>query len=80
VRHTGAGGRVAFWAQGDTVVCQIEDEGHITDPLAGRIPVAPGREGGRGLLLANHLCDLVRVYTRPGATAIRLQMYCDDSL
>jgi len=29
---------------------------------------------GRGLVLINHLCDLVRIHTRPGATTIRLHI------
>ena len=31
-------------------------------------------ESGRGLLMVNHLCDLVQVRTGPSGTAIRLWM------
>jgi anti-sigma regulatory factor (Ser/Thr protein kinase) len=76
VRHTPAGtGSLAVWSEDDRLVCQLSDTGHITDALAGRIPVPPTQPtGGRGLVLVNQLCDLVRVYTRPGATTIRLHM------
>ena len=41
------------------------------DPLAGRRPAIPTQLNGRGLLVVNHLADLVRTHTRPGQTTIR---------
>jgi anti-sigma regulatory factor (Ser/Thr protein kinase) len=73
--HADGIGLLSLWIEDRHLVCQIADGGHIHDPLAGRIP--PGRSdatGGRGLLLVNQLCDLVRVYTRPGATTIRIHV------
>jgi len=75
VRHTAAGGTLAVWTDRTRLVCQFSDTGHITNPLAGRIPVPPQQPGSRGLVLVNQLCDLVRVHTRPGATTIRLHMH-----
>lgn len=72
--HTGDGGRVSIWTERDVVVCQVEDTGHITDPMAGRRPVPPTDTSGRGLLLVNQICDLVRVHTEPGRTTIRLHI------
>lgn len=72
VRHTAASGRVWLWVTSKAVVCQVEDTGHLADPLAGRIPRPPDQPGGRGLLLVHDLCDLVRVYTRPGQTTVRV--------
>jgi anti-sigma regulatory factor (Ser/Thr protein kinase) len=74
VRHTGGDGTVAVWSDADRLVCQVTDSGHIGDPLAGRIPASVRQLGGRGLVLVNQLCDFVRVHTRPGATAIRIEM------
>lgn len=75
VEHGGGNGSLAVWADGDVFCCQLSDGGHIIDPLAGRIPIpAPQATGGRGLVLVNHLCDLVRVHTGPGGTTIRLHM------
>lgn len=51
-------------------MCQGRDRGHITDPLAGRRPGAPGRLRGRGLLLVNYLADLVRMHTAPSGTIV----------
>jgi anti-sigma regulatory factor (Ser/Thr protein kinase) len=73
--HTPGTGTMAIWTEGGNLVCQVHDQGHIAAPLAGRVPPPPtSTSGGRGLILVNHLCDLVRVYTRPGATTIRLHM------
>ncbi len=72
--HTRGTGTLAIWTEGGDLVCQLRDGGHITAPLAGRIPPPSSSSGGRGLILVNYLCDLVRVHTRPGATTIRLHM------
>ncbi|MFC4072551.1 anti-sigma factor RsbA family regulatory protein [Actinoplanes subglobosus] len=72
--HTSGGGSLTSWVEDGRLVCEISDRGFIAEPLAGRIPADPRVPGGRGLLLAHHLCDLVRVHTRPGATTIRLYM------
>lgn len=67
--HGGGAGTVHLWAENEHLVVQVSDSGHITDPLAGRIPAATAQTGGRGLLLVNHLADLVRVHsTRQGTT------------
>jgi anti-sigma regulatory factor (Ser/Thr protein kinase) len=72
--HAVGGGDLSVWVEDGRLVCQISDHGFVADPLAGRIPADPRVPGGRGLFLAHHLCDLVRVHTRPGATTIRLHM------
>lgn len=72
--HTAGGGVVGVWTEPPNLVCQVTDTGHVTDPLAGRLPVPPKQLRGRGLMLVNELCDLVRTYTRPGLTAIRLHL------
>lgn len=71
VLHGGGRGTVRVWAQGGQVLCQVEDPGRLSDPLAGRRPALPGRIGGRGLLLVHQVSDLVRVHTGPDGTAIR---------
>jgi anti-sigma regulatory factor (Ser/Thr protein kinase) len=76
VEHGGGTGELTVWADDDALVCQVVDSGHLSDPLAGRIPVpadAPG--GGRGLLLVHQLCDLVRVHTTPTRTTTRIHLY-----
>ncbi|MCP9976377.1 ATP-binding protein [Actinomadura madurae] len=65
--HGGGAGTVRLWAEDGQVVCEVRDAGTITDPLAGRRPVDMSPYGGRGILMVNHLADLVRVHTGPAA-------------
>ncbi len=51
---------------------QLDDQGHMTDPLVGRHRPVAGANGGIGLWIVNQLCDLVEVRTAPGGTTIRL--------
>ncbi|KAB2347762.1 sensor histidine kinase [Actinomadura rudentiformis] len=70
VRHGGGRGTLEIWAD-SALVCQVSDAGHLTDPLAGRKPVGLSGNGGRGLLMVNHIADLLRVHTGPNGTTIQ---------
>lgn len=72
VEHAGGPGRLSIWEDGHDLICQVDDTGHITDPLAGRVPPPWDAEGGRGLLLIHDLCDLVLIHTSPRGTTVRL--------
>ena len=75
VEHGGGTGEIAIWVEPDALVCQVTDRGYLSEPLAGRIPVPPDAPtGGRGLLLVNYLCDLVRVHTTPAGTTTRVHL------
>jgi anti-sigma regulatory factor (Ser/Thr protein kinase) len=75
IRHAGDGaGSARIWTDDGHVVCDITDAGHIEDPLAGRVLPPVTSECGRGLLVSNYLCDLVRIYSVPGLTTVRLFM------
>lgn len=71
VVHGGGRGRLRIWAENSQLVCEVRDAGHITDPLVGRRPVEPDVPGRRGVLVVNHLSDLVRMHTGPGGTTVR---------
>ncbi|OJF16085.1 anti-sigma factor RsbA family regulatory protein [Couchioplanes caeruleus] len=75
IEHTSGRGRITIWTEHGTLVCQVDDAGHLSDPLAGRLLPSPDRQGGYGLILTNDLCDLVRIYTTPTTTTIRLHKY-----
>ena len=72
VRHGGGTGELTIWRDGDTVLCEVQDAGCITDPLADRTAPNFESESGRGLWLANSLCDLVQLRSLPGRTIVRL--------
>lgn len=74
LRHGGGRGVLRIWRQGDSVVCEVRDEGTIDHPLAGRQRPDPNAGGGRGLWLANQLCDLVQVRSFPEGSVVRLHM------
>jgi anti-sigma regulatory factor (Ser/Thr protein kinase) len=75
VEHSGGPGRITLWTEESGPVCQVDDGGHLADPLAGRVPPDGESLSGRGLVTVNHLCDLVRVHSEPGHTSIRLYVY-----
>ncbi|MEU4428489.1 sensor histidine kinase [Actinoplanes sp. NPDC024001] len=74
IAHTAGSGVVSAWPETGRLICQIDDRGAFADPLAGRIPPPGHIEGGRGLILAHQLCDLVRINARADGTSIRLHM------
>jgi anti-sigma regulatory factor (Ser/Thr protein kinase) len=76
--HTSGQGVIRLWTSGDRVLCQLEDTGHITDPLAGHWRPAADLPGGHGLWLVNQICDLAEIRTSELGTTIRLSMYRDS--
>ncbi|CRK57425.1 regulator of sigma factor [Alloactinosynnema sp. L-07] len=72
--HGGERGTLRVWADGDAVVCEISDSGHIVDPMVGRTVPLPSVPGGRGVWLANQLCDLVQIRSSATGTVVRLHM------
>ena len=74
VRHGGGRGVVRMWSEPDRLVCEIRDGGVIDDALADRQLPTAGRDGGRGLWIANHVCDLVQVRSGPAGTVVRLHV------
>ncbi len=72
IRHAHGGGILRAWRTPGHVVCQIEDAGHIHDPLAGRRVPALEAAGGIGLWTVNQLCDLVQVRTSDAGTTVRV--------
>ena len=73
--HGGGEARLSMWSRAETLICQITDSGRFDEPLAGR--VRPGERGrtGRGLWIANQLCDLVQIRSTSRGTLVRLHMH-----
>lgn len=73
LRHGGGSGLLHSWVTRDEVICQVEDGGTITDPLAGRRRAERDTDG-HGLWVINQMCDLVELRSRPGRTTARLHL------
>jgi anti-sigma regulatory factor (Ser/Thr protein kinase) len=74
VRYGGGSGQLRIWLEGDRIVCEISDRGHVTGPLVGRLPPTITTAHGRGLWMANQLCDLVQLQSSAGGTTVRVQL------
>lgn len=70
--HGGGRGVLRIWTEGGSLVCEVVDDGVITDPLVGRREPPLDRAGGRGLWLANQLCNLVQIRSGAAGTTVRL--------
>lgn len=74
VAHGGGSGVLRMWREDDFFVLQVSDAGHIRDPLAGRSPARPFQPGGHGLLVVNHVADLVLTHTSECGTTTRVYL------
>ena len=77
VCYGGGHGTLRAWREDGTAMCEVSDEGHIEQPLAGRINPAPAQSAGRGLWLVNQLCDLVQIRSSTAGTSVRVHMRLD---
>ena len=74
LRHTQSAGTLTIWRRAGELVCEIQDEGTITDPLAGQRRPGPDATGGHGLWLVYQVCDLVELRSDETGTIIRMHM------
>jgi anti-sigma regulatory factor (Ser/Thr protein kinase) len=74
VKHAKSPGSLKIWYDAKEIVCQIHDEGIITDPLAGRRQPSLDAPGGHGLWIVNQICDQVEILSDETGTTIRLHM------
>jgi len=74
VKHAKSPGSLQIWYDTREIVCQIRDEGVITDPLAGRREPSLDAQGGHGLWIVNQVCDQVEIQSDETGTTIRLHM------
>jgi anti-sigma regulatory factor (Ser/Thr protein kinase) len=75
VRHGGGEGVLRGWREPGALVLEVSDRGVIRDPLVGREEAAALAEGGRGVWMANQLCDLVQVRSSAHGTSVRLHSW-----
>jgi anti-sigma regulatory factor (Ser/Thr protein kinase) len=74
VVHGGGQGTATIWRDPQALVVEIHDQGRIEQPLAGRVRPTPTQENGRGLWVANQVCDLVQIRSGAAGTRARLWM------
>lgn len=74
ILHTSGAGTLQIWADPGAVICEIRDTGYIADAFAGRRPPHDGSDHGRGLWMANELCDLVQLRSTTAGTTIRVHV------
>jgi len=74
VRHAKSPGSLQIWYDTKEIVCQLQDEGTITDPLAGHRRPSLRASGGHGLWIVNEVCDRVEIASDQTGTTIRLHM------
>jgi len=72
VRHGGGSGMARLWHDERVLACEISSGGRLTDPLAGRVRPPQTSIDGRGLWIANQLCDLVQIRSGAEGTVVRL--------
>jgi anti-sigma regulatory factor (Ser/Thr protein kinase) len=72
IQHGGGRGRVTLWSRPEDFVVEVRDAGRIDDPMVGRELVGLVSENGRGVWMANQLCDLVQVRSGARGTVVRL--------
>jgi anti-sigma regulatory factor (Ser/Thr protein kinase) len=72
VVHGGGGGIARIWEDDGAIVCEINDNGSLDDPLAGRETPVLDQQSGHGLWMVNQLCDLVQLRSYHGGSAVRL--------
>jgi anti-sigma regulatory factor (Ser/Thr protein kinase) len=76
IEHANIGdGTLMVWSEPGMVICQIEDRGHITDPMAGCRRPENRFQRGQGLVRVNRLVDFLRCHTDFSGTAFRLHMH-----
>jgi anti-sigma regulatory factor (Ser/Thr protein kinase) len=74
VLHGGGSGIAMIWREPSSILLEVRDAGLIEQPLVGRVRPQPTEEHGRGLWVANQLCDLVQIRSGPAGTRVRLEM------
>ncbi|MFI7064721.1 anti-sigma factor RsbA family regulatory protein [Kribbella sp. NPDC050124] len=72
IRFGGGRGTLSVWVADGTLICDVADRGRIDDLLVGRVLPPLDGLGGRGVWLANQLCDLVQLRSGDDFTQVRL--------
>jgi anti-sigma regulatory factor (Ser/Thr protein kinase) len=72
VRYGGGRGTLRLWREGESLMCEVQDGGRMEPPLVGRIRPNPEANSGRGIWIANQVCDLVQIRSSSAGTVVRV--------
>jgi len=75
VRHGGGRGRLMVWREGETLLCEVRDNGQISNPMLGEVQPGPQASCSRGLWIANQLCDLVQIRSSAAGSQVRMHKH-----
>ncbi len=74
ILHGGGRGLASVWGEDGAIFVEVADAGTIVDPTVGQVRPDPTARQGRGLYIANQLCDEVAIDSSAIGTRIRLRM------
>jgi anti-sigma regulatory factor (Ser/Thr protein kinase) len=74
VAYASGGGTLSIWSESDRLIVEIRDLGSIREPLIGRRLPPTDQIGGRGLWVANQVCNLVQIRSSVAGSIVRLHM------
>ncbi|MEA2200803.1 MAG: hypothetical protein QOI89_1399 [Solirubrobacteraceae bacterium] len=72
IRYGGGRGTLRLWREREALLCEVQDDGRIEAPLVGRVRPTPDAHSGRGVWIANQLCDLVQIRSAATGTVVRV--------
>lgn len=78
VLYGGGSGTAKLWPEGGALICEVRDSGQFDVPLAGHSHPPASELDGRGLWLANQLCDLIQIRAFPDGTVTRVHAHRHD--
>ena len=75
VEHGSGDAHLALWSGPGSreLLCEVHDDGPLTDPLPGLRAPHPADTRGRGLWIARQLCDLLHVWNDGAGTHVRIR-------
>jgi anti-sigma regulatory factor (Ser/Thr protein kinase) len=72
LRHGGGAGVLRLWRERRVLYCEVQDSGYIEDPLLALRAPDMSSSSGRGLWIANKVCDLLQIHSSASGNRVRL--------
>ena len=72
VEHGGHEAELYLWTD-DALICEVHDQGELSDPLPGLQPPHPADPKGRGVWIARQLCDTLHIWADGSGTHVRMK-------